>query len=270
VEIPYASKLWIQEMETFANMSMRMLTTYDTTRLRGLETTEAMTQERMNGLLTQKLERVRIETTVPDLAVKPDYAPTAAQVADELERLQAEATAAFQEDADRTAASSRPLAPPLPQNEGLEAAPTVSAVVPLANATLVAAPQPAIELAPGSVAPSAIPVTLQGQPMGLLVQPQEGLVMQTAEGVPVLNVDTTDAALKAQGLSVPGDATAPIVAQPSLLAPETVVRRKPRRSAVQSAVPPPNVFAAGVPATGEQQGGGDAAPSAPLTVIKLG
>ncbi len=274
IEIPYASKLWIQEMETFANMSMRILTTHDTKRLYGLDSIEAITQDRINALLTQKLERVQIQTTVPDLEKKANVAPTAAQITDELERLQAEATAAFQEEAAAEAAASRPLAPELPQNTGTEAPAPQGSVVSLANAVAATAAPAAIELAPGSVAPVAaptagVPVTFNGQPLGLLVQPQEGLIMQTSEGVPVINVDTSEAALKAQGLREPGDSTVPIVAPAPLLDPSTQVRRKPRRTGIASAAPPPNAIAASLPPPVEQEGG-SAQSGTPVTVIKLG
>lgn len=80
VEIPYALKLLDQELATYLNMSMRVLTDKDVTRLRGpaLEVLGADTQREI--LAAPLPERILLDTTVPELI--PQEEPAEASLED--------------------------------------------------------------------------------------------------------------------------------------------------------------------------------------------
>jgi DNA-directed RNA polymerase II subunit RPB2 len=291
VEMPYSSKLWIQEMETFANMHMRLLTTRDTMKLGGLEKIEEQTNANVQQLLQQPLPRVPLRDIEVPKPIQPIQAPVEADIAAELAKLQEDAVEAFQKEN----AVAQPVAPQLAANvlaQTAQAQQQVDGVAPVAPAALApaalapAALAPALaptmmELAPGSVAPAPILPAMEQQvvqasnqapPMNAvqLVAPQQGgaMMMTQSNGVPVLNVDTSPAALQAAGFRTPGDATAPLVPRfedtMNFDQPQQQRRSRSRSPQQQRFSPQPQPISGGA----EEQG--PVASSAPVTVIKLG
>lgn len=110
IQFPYATKLFIQEMETFGNLGMRILTTHDTAQLRGLEAVSQLNEAKQGA--PQPLRPLVIpEQDVPTLqTTKP--ALTAAEVARELDLIQNQAIQTFQQELQQQA-SNTILAQPL-------------------------------------------------------------------------------------------------------------------------------------------------------------
>jgi len=103
VEIPYALKLLDQELATYLNMSMRVLTDKDMTRLRGpaLEVLGADTQREI--LAAPLPDRILLDTTVPELI--PQEEPAEASLED-LAALGAATSAAANEEASEAEEAS--------------------------------------------------------------------------------------------------------------------------------------------------------------------
>ena len=219
IEIPYATKLFIQEMDTFANIGMRFLTSRDTMRLRGLEKVEELTRANAEAILSQPLKRVVVkDIVVAEAQHQPEQFPTDADIGKEFAKLQEQAVESFQKE------NAQPLALPLP----LPLAPAEPALQPGPPLPLpLASAQPVLQ--PGSIAPGP-PLPL---PLPLpLPQPTEGLII-TPGLAPVLNVDTSDAALAAAGLTAPAVAPSLAQPQPALSRRRTPKARQPAQQQVQ-------------------------------------
>jgi DNA-directed RNA polymerase II subunit RPB2 len=94
VEMPYATKLFFQEMEVFMNMGMRLLTTHDVERLPAVEDVAELTEEAAADLESELVPRTYAE----DEEVAP-YQPAAAlptidEIKENVSQLQAEQQAA--------------------------------------------------------------------------------------------------------------------------------------------------------------------------------
>jgi hypothetical protein len=256
IEIPYATKLWIQEMDTFANMSMRILTTRDTMRLRGIEKVEELTRANAEAILSQPLKRVIVkDVVVAEAQLQPEQFPTDADIGKEFAKLQEQAVESFQKENAKPPASVGPLA-----SAPVEPALQPGSIAPLPAPALQPgsiAPLPAPALQPGSVAPLPAPALQPGS-----VAPTEGLVI-TPGLAPVLNVDTSEAALAAAGLTAPAEQ--PLQFAPPL-APPSVRRRTPKNRSQQPVQPVQQV---------QQEEPADDGmtmppPNNPITVVKLG
>jgi DNA-directed RNA polymerase beta subunit len=264
VEIPYATKLFFQELETFMNMAPRMLTSHDTHRLKGLEIVKNMTN--INPAEFNKaLPMMQIpENSVPELPKETARAPTSAEIAKQLATLQAEqdkSTAAFQngfaqptQQVQQVQGNRQQSHPPIP-----------NLTVPGQVATL----QSQVELAPGSMAPipRASNVSqvgdMNGVPTLLPVANVEGaIVAETAEGAPIIQVRTDDDALREIGLTQPSDATQP-VRPPSM----GYANRRPRRpSAPQMPMQEQQAY----PQEEREEQQMPTSNAAPVRVVKLG
>jgi DNA-directed RNA polymerase II subunit RPB2 len=209
IEIPYATKLFFQEMECFMNMAPRILTSRDTNHLKGIEALQRDTI--INPAeFTKPLPMIQIpEVSVPELPKNTVRAPTNAEITAQLTAIQAEQEKSlnqFQAGITATQPPSQgpqqPTHPPIP-----------NLTIPGQVTTL----QQQVELAPESIAPiprvsnvSQVAPT-NGAPTLLPVANVEGAVVaETAEGNPIIQVRTDDDALREIGLTQPGDATQPI------------------------------------------------------------
>lgn len=289
IEIPYASKLWIQEMETFGNVSMRILTTRNVTRLRGIHKLTEITAAEAAAILSQPIPKAPVpETQVPDLETQGPPAPTELDIekaAADLRLAQEEAVAA--ERAAATAAVVTPLATnvleaqaaanlglapgsipqPQQQNTLLNNFNTQQPFVSQAS-SLTPTTEGQVELATGSIAPipQTEPLVVPNSVTFLPTTQEGGALMTTSQGTPVINIDTSSAALAADGYKLPGDATASLMpAFPNFPEDELPRRRRsssPRRQQYGGQQP-------------QQQGHAPESnampqPSAPVTVVKLG
>jgi DNA-directed RNA polymerase II subunit RPB2 len=216
IEIPYATKLFFQEMETFMNMSARLLTSHDTHKLKGLESVHDL--KTVNAAeFSKPLPKLEIpENSVPELPKETAPAPTNSEITAQLATLQVEqekSLTAFQ-------------ATPSPSAQHLQQHP------PIPNLT-VPGQVATIELAPGSIVPipraSIVPqLEASGAPTVLPVANVEGAVVaETADGNPIIQVRTDDDALREIGLTQPGEATQSIRAPPMMGGSPRRQRRSP-------------------------------------------
>jgi hypothetical protein len=209
IEIPYATKLFFQEMECFMNMAPRILTSRDTNHLKGIEALQRDTI--INPAeFTKPLPMIQIpEVSVPELPKNTVRAPTNAEITAQLTAIQAEQEKSFNQfQAGITTTQPPSQGPQQPTHP-----PIPNLTIPGQVTTL----QQQVELAPESIAPiprasnvSQVAPT-NGAPTLLPVANVEGAVVaETAEGNPIIQVRTDDDALREIGLTQPGDATQPI------------------------------------------------------------
>jgi DNA-directed RNA polymerase II subunit RPB2 len=257
IEIPYATKLFFQEMETFMNMSARLLTTHDTHKLKGLEAVHDL--RTVNAAeFSKPLPKLEIpENSVPELPKEVAPAPTNAEITAQLATLQdaqEKSVAAFQ---------AAPLAQPQQLQQSQPSHP------PIPNLT-VPGQVATVELAPGSIAPipraSIVPqLEASGAPTLLPVTNVEGAVVaETADGNPIIQVRTDDAALREIGLTQPGEATQSIRPPPMMGG----YPRRQRRSPSPYTMPMQEQHHYQQDNSEEQQA--PSASSAPVRVVKLG
>jgi len=71
IEIPYATKLLLQEMECFMNVSCRSLTTYEPSKLHGIKDIEGRVADETEDLNMPLPTRVYAETRVPEIRETP-------------------------------------------------------------------------------------------------------------------------------------------------------------------------------------------------------
>jgi DNA-directed RNA polymerase II subunit RPB2 len=291
VDIPYATKLLLQELSGFENVGLRVLTTRDVTRLKGLDTLSEL-KNINTSVVAQPLPQLKINE--PDDYIPPKKQviplPTAYDVQKELETLQEEARQTF---IDQNQIQN--LATPLeaqnkivdttgqlvekPTNE-LMSVPQGAAAIPSSQVIPVLAGPgigqtlntagTEVQLAPGSIAPNvvtitnntAIPSVQQGAPVVLPGASTEGAVVATTDaGVPIINVSTDSQAMADIGLEVPRDASAPLI-------PFASTRPQSSKPRVRRPVLPQQ--------PGQQEGGEQEEQTqthgtgAPVRVIKLG
>ena len=72
VEIPYALKVFEQELGFFMNISMRMLTSHDVTHLRGAPLVEMTADQKKSALDAVLPEQVMLEPTIPEIIEAKD------------------------------------------------------------------------------------------------------------------------------------------------------------------------------------------------------
>lgn len=213
IEIPYASKLLIQELETFLNMGLRILTTGQVAKLHGIET---------------------IKTTNPDLKgtlILPDP-----------ERAMRFQVAELQEPEAAPAPTSSEL------NQAAEAASTASTDVdqPIVVGTPVPKAGESVTYT-GNLAPPQEPAEpATSNPFGPATQPvlSGGSMGTTLQQGPASPIAVTQPTLVATITSVP--ATAPSVNGP---APELVAANQvAQQNALDQGLPPPPPISNGPPA----------------------
>jgi hypothetical protein len=71
VQMPYVTHLLMQELNMFLNMGMRILTTHDVTRLKGMDTVEQLTEASMENSAQPLPQRIYPELKVPEQNVGP-------------------------------------------------------------------------------------------------------------------------------------------------------------------------------------------------------
>jgi DNA-directed RNA polymerase II subunit RPB2 len=248
VEFPYATKLLFQEMETYLNMSMRILTTKNTSRLNGISNIQEVNDANVEGI-TQPLPSINApETQVPELPPKVQSL-TAAEINKQLASLRQEQEKSVNE-----------FQAPQQNQVKNEIQLDSRSIIPQAQQTQVPSNQQIIP----SLLPSA---SVEG-----------AVVAETEEGIPIIQVNTDVSAMKESGLVMPSDSTKPIITStphfqeyaPQPL-PRRVIRRKPQYSqqqyAPQEYAPPPQQY--------DQQGGSEQSDqpppkTGPIQVVKLG
>jgi hypothetical protein len=271
VSYPYATKLLLQEMETYLNMSCRMLTTRDTQRLKGLDSVQQITATNVSGLSQPLPALVTPEYSVPELPSKPTNLPTTAQLSAQmadLDKAQDAAVEAFKVKTATEAAAAASMAQAIPESQRIPVLIQPSAAaVPQTNAI-------GVTLAPGSIAPIPRAPVVQapqpGAPIPAVVPVadyQGAVVAETADGVPIIQVATDDASLRQSGLVQPSDAVRPVGRPPGPAAPPAQPRRYVRRyeapqTQFQQMDAPED---AGAPEAAPAQ-----PPQGPVKVVKLG
>ncbi len=243
VEMPYATKLFFQEMEVFMNMGMRLLTSHDVERLPAVEDVQELTEEAAADLDAELPLRTyaEVETVAP---YQPSAAlPTIEEIRENVAQLQVEQQAAV--TAEREARSRREAVEAQIIGVNSEAgtvlasasAPgqipvntttvgftntsliTPQATIPIMN-NLQSVPQAAPQAAPQAVNPSttfsttAEELTSTSAPPSImpnLAVPQPGLdiVPGSATGGPTFVVDTSETAQSLEGLPIFSAETAP-------------------------------------------------------------
>jgi hypothetical protein len=286
VDMPYATKLLFQELCAFENIGLRVLTTKDVTRIKGLDTLNQLTNVN-TSIISQPLPQVTIkeeDTYVPPKK-ENKVLPTAYDIQTELQLLQEEAkenyinqnqinTMATKAEEDIVGPTGQVLNEAKNQMmaipEGPGAIPSEQVIPVLAGPGIGQTLNTAgteVQLAPGSIAPGtvaisrnvAIPSVNVGAPVVLPGAGTEGAVVATTDqGVPIINVSTDTKALADIGLEAPRDAMAPLAP----LAPAQTTQKPRIKRPVMTSV------------TTQQQGGQEqeeqSSPLAPIRVIKLG
>jgi len=242
VEMPYATKLLEQELSTYMNIGMRILTNNDLQKLEAPEIKELSEEEQLAALGAAIPTRVLLDTTVPE------FVPLTEEQTANLEDLSAlsaiPAPAPEPDSVAADAAAANVALPVAPIEEGLEEFDT--AALPLANAAAPAnaapAPpnaQPYIVIPMNSAQAQAFPNAPQeGGQMALVasIAPPANVLPPPIPGAPpMISVDTSPSALQAQGL--------PVVNQPvrSALRGSRATRRVGFNQPAQAAPPAPNV-----------------------------
>jgi hypothetical protein len=206
VEMPYATKLFFQEMEVFMNMGMRLLTTHDVVRLPAVEDVEELTEEAAANLESEL--PLRTYAQVEDVAAyKPIVAlPTIDEIRENVAQLQGEQQAAVA--AEREARSRR---------EAVEA--QIIGVNSAAGAALASASASAFDAAPGTTvgftnSPVSIPIVNApvNAPVNAMASPQTNF-----QSSPQINAATT---LTPTGDDFEAPSEAPPSIIPNLAAPQ--------------------------------------------------
>ena len=208
---------------------MRILTSRDTMRLKGIEKVEELTRVNAESILSQPLKRVAVkDVVVAEVQLQPEQFLTDLDIDKAVQAFQTEHAVVAQPVVE-TVLQPGSIAPPLHGPvQNLQPGPVQ------------------IALQPGSIAPP------------LPAQPQEGLII-TPGLAPVLNVDTSDAALAAAGLTAPAEQPLQFATAPALS------RRRTPKSRPQQVNPqqPPQEEPADDGMTMPK-------PNNPITVVKLG
>ena len=267
VSYPYATKLLFQEMETYLNMSCRMLTTRDTQRLKGLDSVQQITATNVSGIAQPLPALITPEYSVPELPSKPTNLPTTAQLSAQmadLDRAQDAAVEAFKVKTATEAAAAASMAQAIPESQRIPV--LIQSAVPQTNAI-------GVTLAPGSIAPILRAPVVQapqpGAPAPTVVPVadyQGAVVAETADGVPIIQVATDESTLRQSGLVQPSDAVRPVGRPPGPAPPPAQPRRYVRRYEAQ----PPAFQQMGQPEDAEVPEAAPAQPPmGPVRVVKL-
>ena len=210
VELPYAMKLLEQELATYLNMGMRFLTANDLQKLESPGLKTLSDAEQAEALTKEIPKRVLAETSVPEFAPKVEEPAASLEDLSTLSAVPAPSASAFAEqeqeqnqgalppieeeiELQEINGSEIPVQPGPPQQLG-PAAPYI--VIPMNNAQAQAFPSNAMQLQgqPQQVQQNAIVASLAPPPpASVLPGPLPG-------APPMIAVDTSVAALQAQGL----------------------------------------------------------------------
>jgi hypothetical protein len=225
VEMPYVTKLFFQEMETYMNMGFRLLTTRDVARLKGLDTVEEMTAANVANLAQPLPELVYPDDALPELPAVNLPAPTAYNVAKQIQTLREEAAAVTQLAQPQVNQAPQQVQPPPSTNQ----IPANSVIPVLTNFTAPQQPAP-LQQAP---VPQA---DIQLQPGSFSAAPAiEGAVIATTEaGQPIINISTDERTLSESGLVQPRQTA---VAPPPQMGFAPPTARRIRRPVVPPPVP---------------------------------
>jgi DNA-directed RNA polymerase II subunit RPB2 len=213
VEMPYATKLFFQEMETFENLGFRILTTQDTARLKGMDKVDELLK--VTEMSSQPLPQLRY--TEPEVPLVPENkpAPTANELVEELARTQQEAVQTYQNQQMTPLVTSVQQPPPvLPATQ----------VIPSFVGSTPSVQTNTIELAPGSMEPSFVQRTLPTNEV------QGAVIATTDAGQPIINVATDSNAMAESGLVEPKDINRPLPQPQMGQQPRYSNTRSPRRS----------------------------------------
>jgi DNA-directed RNA polymerase II subunit RPB2 len=166
IEMPYATKLFLQEMECFMNISCRSLTTYEPSKLHGIKDIEGRVADETEDINMPLPTRVFSELRVPEIREMP----VNLNIEGAIKALQE-----VQEEAKKVVDFVIPIVEE--QKEGEEALPSV----PL--------PPPSVQVAPSEAA--------QAPPAQIELPPGE------PSNAPLIVVDTSEPAMIAEGLVQP-------------------------------------------------------------------
>ena len=257
IEMPYATKLFIQEMETYTNMSMRILTTKSVIKLKGIESVEELVEGSI-GSEQPFSQIIYPEYSVPELNTIIQT-PTTANVTQELAKINA------------IQVNEESMQEQLPADGALlpETQPQLQVQQPQVQQPQVQQPQPQQPQPqqPQPQQPQQPQVTRQVrirprvQQGGAQEQIEPEFVTQT--DVPILVIDTGPEAMASEGLRPPRDSI-PVNNQPVLQEESYNQPSRPRR---QSRLPQQQQ---------QQQDNNEEEPpkqvytSAPVKVMKLG
>lgn len=208
VEMPYATKLFLQEMETFTNMGMRLLTTANTTKFKGMNSIENLVVASEDANLPLP-EIVYPTMEIPEKNVI--LAPTAVEVKETLDRLNKEmedVKLAQTVAVEKIAPQTKPIPQSIPQSTTQSIPQSIKPQIPQQTPSVIEGQQ---ELQEASIVPELV----------------------TQEGSPVLVVDTTEEAMARAGLREPNDvipkmvSTGETITQPPTIRRPTFRRRTP-------------------------------------------
>jgi DNA-directed RNA polymerase II subunit RPB2 len=231
IEMPYATKLFMQELDTFLNLGMRILTTHDTQRLRGMDTVNEMVMADATKASQPIPLIVQREETVPEV-VLPEKAPTVEEVNREMALVEDTArklaAAVTVDTAAAAAANTTPMDASVAQLAGVE----VNQVSQAQQQAVVEEAANPLEGLPTAVQQNTMQQQLQAQPQQVNMAagggggndfvtataaapaPAAAQEVQVADegGQPVISIDTSPHAMAAAGLNMPNDATGQVVA----------------------------------------------------------
>jgi DNA-directed RNA polymerase II subunit RPB2 len=219
VEIPYSTKLFFQEMESFMNMGFRVLTTRDVTKLKGLDKVQEDTMIDVEGVSQPLPTMIYPEIALPEL--KPNApAPTIEELQKQIENLNAKAQEEYQTDQQIIQRANEALLKdvktfPVVNLQSNQIQPVQNQIQ--QNQIQNQNQQPYQTIQPSIRVP--VPVTSEGT-----------IVATTEKGDPIIAVDTSEQTLKQNGLVQPRDSTAPLEPIPQ---PEYTTMRRIRRPRTQ-------------------------------------
>jgi DNA-directed RNA polymerase II subunit RPB2 len=223
VQMPYATNLFFQELNTFMNLGARILTTHDATKLKGLESVKYSTDIATEGIL-QPLPVREYPDILPPPEPERQFNPTTSEVEEANEKL-------TQED------------------EVVVVPPTNEFGAPIESAATAGENQ--IQLQSNSIVPTTTS-SIQLQPNSILPAP---LAAATTNELGVINLEneTTAFAMKNAGFKQPTAATEPLEQLPLQQTQEInqvnqvinqqpaprLRRRQQQQQQTQSFLPPP-------------------------------
>jgi hypothetical protein len=211
VEMPYAFKLLEQELGTYMNIGMRVLTNHDLQKINLPNITTMTEEEQAAALIAELPTRVCADTQVPDYVVQEE---DEAVNLEDLEKMGAVPQVPPEEMPAPLAAAAAPAAPVAePQGEDLELeevedldiaeGPPLQLAAPTAQGPYLVVPL-SQQQGPGTAVVPA-PILAASPP------PPAQLVTTSLPGAPaMIAVDTSNAALQAQGLRAAPPANRPV------------------------------------------------------------
>jgi DNA-directed RNA polymerase II subunit RPB2 len=232
VDIPYSTKLFFQEMETFMNMGFRILTTRDVTKLKGLDKIEDEIKVDLDGIAQPLPTMVYPETVLPELQqVTP--APTVEEIQRQIDNLNAKAQEEYQTEQQANAQIIQKANEVLLQD--VKTFPVVSFQTnqPNQQNQQNQPNQPNQQNQQNQQNQHQMVQPIQSNIRVPVPVTSEGTIVATTEkGEPIIAVDTSEQVLKENGLVQPRDSTAslepPMMQQPQYTTMRRI-RRQPSR-----------------------------------------